>query len=193
MKKIGLTGGIGSGKTTVAKIFEALGIPVYYADTQAKRLLNQDYSVKEQIIKEFGNIYVKNLIDRKRLAEIVFTDSMKLQKLNSIVHPAVKNDFENWCLKQKNYRYIVQEAAILFESGMYKNFDKIITIYTPETIRIQRVCDRDNVERKKVLERIRNQIDDKTRKELSDFVVNNYANNMLIPQILSIHKELSDI
>ncbi|MEA3452339.1 MAG: dephospho-CoA kinase [Bacteroidota bacterium] len=188
MLKIGLTGGIGSGKTTVAKIFETLKIPVYYADTEAKKILNDNISVKKQIIKTFGNIYSENIIDKKKLAYIVFNNTKKLAELNSIVHPAVNIHFKKWCKEKENYNYTIKEAAILFESGAYKKMDKIINVYAPVDIRIKRVCLRDNVKKEDVLNRINNQFDDKKRIELSDFIVHNYNEHMIIHQVLSIHK-----
>lgn len=193
MKKVGLTGGIGSGKTTVAQIFETIGTPVYYADIEAKKILNEDDFVIEQIISEFGNIYNNKIIDRKKLAEIVFNEPQKLDKLNSIVHPAVYKHFENWCILKKDFPYIIEEAAILFESDSYKKMDKIITVFAPEDIRIERVCNRDNMSKENVVARIRNQMDDKKKIELSDFVVNNFDNNMLISQVLTIHEKLLEL
>lgn len=193
MKKVGLTGGIGSGKTTVAKIFETIGTPIYYADIEAKKILNEDDFVIEQIITEFGNIYENKIIDRKKLAQIVFNNPQKLDKLNSIVHPAVLKHFEKWCVLKKDFQYIIEEAAILFESGSYKNMDKIITVFAPQEIRIDRVCLRDNTSRENVVARIKNQMNDKKKIELSHFVVNNFGNNMLISQVLTIHKKLLEL
>jgi len=193
MLKIGLTGGIGSGKSTVALIFETINIPVYYADNEAKKILNENSFVRKQITKAFGNIYDKNSINRKKLAHIVFNNEKKLDELNSIVHPVVIEHFKNWCVEKKDFDYIIKEAAILFESGTYKHFDKIISVFAPIDIRIQRVCSRDNVKKKEVLNRINKQFDDKRKIELSDYVINNYNEHMIIPQVLSIHEKLKNL
>ena len=193
MLKIGLTGGIGSGKSTVALIFETINIPVYYADNEAKKILNENNFVRKEITAAFGNIYDKNTINRKKLAKIVFNNEKKLDKLNSIVHPAVIEHFKNWCADKKEFDYIIKEAAILFESGTYQNLDKIISVFAPVDIRIQRVCSRDNVKKKEVLNRINNQFDDKKKIELSDYVINNYNEHMIIPQVLSIHEKIKNL
>ncbi len=192
MLKIGLTGGIGSGKTTVAKIFELLGINVYYADIRAKKLLNS-FELRPKITKIFGDIYKNGLLDKKKLAEIVFNDKNKLQQLNKIVHPAVERDFELWCKNKIANHYIIKEAAILFESGSHKYLDKIIMVFAPEDVRINRVCKRDNTTREKVIARIKNQWSDEEKIKLSDFVIKNYGNNLVIPQVLAIDKALRSL
>jgi dephospho-CoA kinase len=189
MQIIGLTGGIGSGKTTVARVFELLGVDVYYADIQAKKILSSD-KIKGQIISAFGNVYKDNKLQNKKLAEIVFNDKKKLEKLNSIVHPAVEKDFEQWSKKNSGKPYLIKEAAILFESGSYKKVDKIITVFAPENIRILRVCKRDNIDKAQVIARINNQMPDNEKIAKSDFVIKNYNGYLIIPQIIEIDNAL---
>ncbi len=189
MIKVGLTGGIGSGKTTVAKIFEVLGIPVYYSDIQAKKILFKPETI-EKIRHTFGEkVFEKGKLSKKLLAKIVFNDKEKLQKLNSIIHPAVKTDFKNW-LEKQNAPYVVKEAAILFESGAYKDMDFIITVFAPVEERIKRVMKRDNISREEVIRRIENQWTDEKKIKLSDFVIKNYNSFLVIPQVLEIHNKL---
>lgn len=172
-KIIGLTGGIGSGKTTVANEFASYGIPVYITDQEAKKLMQSD-TVLNQIQAEFGDaIFENGILIRERLSEIVFNDSNSLTKLNSIVHPAVKQHFKQWLLEHKNEQFIVYESAILFESGSYKECDFIVTVVAPLEIRIKRVIDRDKTTREKVLERIKNQWNDEEKSSKSDFIIEN--------------------
>lgn len=193
MKKIGITGGIGSGKTTVCKVFELLGVPVFYADDEAKKLLGEDAEVKEAVVKAFGSILLNGpgLINKKKLAEIVFNNSEKLQELNSIVHPVVRRRFEEWSAKHSSCIYVLEEAAILFESGAYKFVDHAITIIAPEELRIERVMQRDKSTSEQVKTRIQNQMNDAEKIKRSQFVIVNDEHQLLIPQILDIHKELT--
>ena len=157
MLKVGITGGIGSGKTLVCTIFAALGVPVYHADTQAKLLMNTDHELKASIEKYFGNdIYRNGTIDRRKLAEIIFNDKKALEKINSLVHPAVARDFESWSALQTS-PYVLEEAAIIFESDIAHRFDKVILVTAPENLRIERVCARDNVTPEIVRKRMKNQ------------------------------------
>lgn len=189
MIKVGITGGIGSGKTTVCKIFELLGVPVYYSDEWAKRMLD-DESVVKNIVNYFGDsVLTADKIDRKKLASLVFNNSEKLTYLNSIIHPAVKNHFEDWYKKQ-NTTYILKEAAILFESEAYKQVDKAITVSAPELIRVKRVVKRDLSLEADVLARIKNQLTDEERIKRSDFVIINDDANLVIPQVLAIHDKI---
>lgn len=172
-KVIGLTGGIGSGKTTIANYFQEMGVPVYIADNGAKNVMQSEDIVK-QIKTIFGEIlFENNILNRAKLAEIVFNDKKKLEQLNAIVHPAVKRDFEVWLLQHKNSAYVIYEAAILFESGKYKECDVIITITAPEEVRIERVLKRDATTREQVLSRMKMQWDDEKRISRSNFVINN--------------------
>lgn len=172
-KIIGLTGGIGSGKTTVANEFAKYGIPVYITDEEAKKLM-QSEKVLNQIRKEFGNTIFKNgLLIREKLSEIVFNDANSLTLLNNIVHPAVKQHFKEWLLGYGKEPYVIYESAILFESGSYKDCDFIINVVTPIEIRIERVISRDKTTREKVLERIKNQWNDEEKSSKSDFIIEN--------------------
>lgn len=187
MLKIGLTGGIGSGKSTVAKVFELLNIPIYYADIEAKKILDNNSGVKKQIIENFGNLYVNKKINRPKLANIVFNDKQALATLNQIVHPKIEIHYTNWCNARLIYKYTIKEAAILFESDKYLEMDKIITVIAPLSVRVQRVCKRDNISSQKVTERINNQWTDEQRVYLSDFIIKNDDKNLVIPQILKIN------
>ncbi|WP_281632177.1 dephospho-CoA kinase [Flavobacterium luteolum] len=172
-KVIGLTGGIGSGKTTVANYFEEMGVPVYIADDGAKRVL-QSKNILEEVKSTFGgNIFDGEVLNRAKLAQVVFNDKEQLAKLNAIVHPAVKLDFEVWLKKHEDYDYVIYEAAILFESGRYKECDVIITVTAPEEVRIERVIKRDKTTREQVLSRMKMQWDDEKRISKSNFVINN--------------------
>ena len=172
-KIIGLTGGIGSGKTTIANEFRSLGVPVYIADDEARKLM-QSSDVIDAIKIVFGHaVFDDNQLNREKLAQIVFNDPEKLEQLNAIVHPAVKKHFSEWILNQKESPFIIYEAAILFESGGYKNCDLIITVTAPLEIRIQRVMERDKTTREQVLKRINMQWNDEKRILKSDFVIKN--------------------
>lgn len=172
-KVIGLTGGIGSGKTTIANYFNEMGVPVYIADDGAKNVMKSD-NIIDEIKASFGEtLFENNILNRAKLAEIVFNDKDKLAKLNAIVHPAVKKDFEVWLLQHQNCEYVIYEAAILFESGRYKECDLIITVTAPEEVRIERVLKRDNTTREQVLSRMKMQWDDENRISRSNFVINN--------------------
>ncbi len=190
MLKVGLTGGIGSGKTFVCSIFEKLSIPVYYADTQAKYLINNDIELIYSFKELFGNdIYQPNgIIHRKKLAEIIFNDNFALKKVNELVHPKVRKDFNRWVDNQKS-PYVIQEAAILFENNQTHFFDKIITVTAEIETRIERIIQRDMVKREQVLERINNQITDEEKIKQSDFIIFN-NNNLLLKQVLDIHYKL---
>lgn len=172
-KIIGLTGGIGSGKTTIANYFSTLGIPVYIADDEAKKLMESS-EVKDSIKEKFGeSIFDNTILNRAKLAEIVFADSGKLDQLNAIVHPAVRNHFKKWLLNHEASPFVIYEAAILFESGNYKNCDHIITVTAPLESRIQRVIDRDKTNREQVLKRINAQWNDEQRISKSNFIIDN--------------------
>lgn len=189
-KIIGLTGGIGSGKTTIANYFMAAGIPVYIADDEARKIM-QSEAIIDDIQKTFGTaIFEKGVLNRQKLAEIVFNNPDKLKLLNGIIHPAVKKHFENWISNYNQTPFIIYEAAILFESGSYKNCDKIITVTAPLETRIQRVIQRDNTTRENVLKRINMQWDDNQRNAQSDFVVENIDSKITESEVGKILKIL---
>jgi len=191
MLKIGLTGGIGSGKTTVAKVFEVLGIPVYYADDAAKQLMNNNPALKQQLIASFGaaTYFENGELNRKHLSSIVFTDKEKLALLNSFVHPATIADAQQWFSKQ-TAPYVIKEAALLFESGTAEGLDYVIGVTAPFTVRLKRVMDRDAVTAEEVKRRMANQIDEQLKMKLCDFVLHNNEQQLLLPQIVALHEEL---
>ena len=172
-KIIGLTGGIGSGKTTIAKYMHSFGIPLYIADDQARKLM-ESHEIVHAIKKKFGGvIFDKEILNRAKLAEIVFNEPEKLEELNAIIHPAVKSDFKEWLLQNKSAPFIIYEAAILFESGNYLNCDYIITVVAPIDTRIERVMKRDKTSRELILKRMEAQWTDEQRVSKSDFVIEN--------------------
>jgi dephospho-CoA kinase len=190
MLKIGLTGGIGSGKTTVARIFEVLGIPVYYADQAAKDLMNQDPELKNKIISGFGpQSYKEGKIDRPFLASRVFGDAEKLALLNSFVHPATIRDAEAW-MKRQTTPYAVKEAALIFEGGLEKYFDYVIGVSAPEYLRLERAMQRDQTSAENVLQRMQQQMDENEKISQCDFVIVNDGKQALLPQVLHIHERL---
>jgi len=191
MIKVGITGGIGSGKSTVCRMFSTLGIPVFEADVVAKQIQNNDPDIRRQLINLFGTeVYLADhTVDRKYLASIVFNNPYLLQQLNAIIHPAVREEFNNWCNQQQT-AYVLLEAAILFESGLYKQMDKSIAVITDEAERVERVMKRDNISQELVMQRIRNQWTDEQKIELADFVIHNNNNQLIIPQVLEIDKKL---
>ena len=192
MLKIGLTGGIGSGKTTVAQIFEVLGIPVYYADKEAKRLMTSNHQLKLELIKSFGaEIYENGKLKSALLASIVFTDSQKLNLLNSLVHPATLLDAKEWMEKQTT-PYSIKEAALIFEAGASEKLDFIIGVSAPEHIRIKRVMERDGISKKDVEKRLSNQLDENEKIKRCHFVVVNDEKELLTPQILKLHQYFLD-
>lgn len=189
-KIIGLTGGIGSGKTTIANHFLAAGISVYIADDEARRIM-QSKEIIAEIKKNFGTtIFENDILNREKLSKIVFNDSEKLKQLNAIIHPAVKKDFGNWILNHKNAQYIIYETAILFESGSYKDCDVIITVTAPIESRIKRVIQRDNTTREQVLKRINAQWTDSQRTAKSDFVIENLSPEITKSEVDKILKIL---
>jgi dephospho-CoA kinase len=189
-KIIGLTGGIGSGKTTIANYFESFGIPVYIADDEARKIM-QSSEIIVAIKTVFGDeVFENELLNREKLAKIVFNETGKLEKLNKIVHPAVKKHFDQWLLQHKKVPYVIYEAAILFESGGYKNCDLIITVTAPVESRIQRVVERDKTTRELVLKRINAQWTDEQRISKSDFIIENTAIETAKLEVVKILKIL---
>ncbi len=188
--KLGVTGGIGSGKTSVCRVFNVLGIPVFSADAEAREIMEHDTSIIRRINSIAGkNLYLNGSLDRMELASLIFNDNILLKKVNSLIHPVVFDHFAKWELKQTT-PYVIMEAAILFESGGNKLVDKTATIVAPIEERLERVMKRNNLSREQVFERIRNQTDDEIRIKLSDYIIHNSENDMIIPAILKIHNEL---
>ena len=194
MLKVGLTGNIGSGKSLVAEIFSICGVPVYHADQESRKFLG-DLFVKEKILSLFGENVLNTTgeIDRGALATIVFSDDKAMMTLDSILHPMVIDDFMNWCETFRKHPYIIQEAAIIFESGVAGIFDRIIHVSCPKEIAIERVIKRDGIDANSVLQRMRYQMEDAEKASRSDFVIHNDGTVMIIPQVLSINEQLSKI
>lgn len=189
MLKVGITGGIGSGKTTVSKIFNVIGIPVFYADEEAKKIIATNTAIKQQLIQEFGTeVFVKDKLNKTYLANLVFNNTYQLEKLNAITHPVVIAEGWKWAAKQTT-SYIVKEAALIFESGSAEGLDFIIGVYTPKHLRIKRVMERDKITREEVLNRMNKQIDEEMKMKLCDFVVYNNEENLLITQVLHLHNQ----
>ena len=191
MLKIGLTGGIGSGKSTVAKVFEVLGIPVYYADDAAKRLMNEDEALKQNIKKTFGQaVYKDGQLNKKYLADIAFNNPDKLQLLNALVHPATLQDSKKW-MQQQTSAYAIKEAALIFESGAQEQLDYVIGVYAPAPLRIQRTMQRNSIIREEVIARMDMQLDETIKMRLCNFVINNDEQELLIPQVIALHNKLT--
>lgn len=187
--RIGLTGGIGSGKSTVSGIFKVLGIPVFDADAAAKEVMQTNPALRQAIIDTFGEaVYTNGQLNRKQLAAIVFNDPFQLETLNALVHPYTIAAAEEWATQQ-SAPYTVKEAALFFEAGSAIGFDYMIGVYAPQHIRIKRVMDRDQVSREEVLSRMKRQIQEEIKMRLCDFVVLNDDQHLLIPQVLKLHEQ----
>jgi len=192
MHIVGITGGIGSGKSTICKVFKHLGIPVYNADDKGKSILQTNKRVKEKVVSLFGrNIFDSaGALDTRSLADIVFTDSSKLKLLNDIIHPAVREDFIKWKENYCDVPYLIKEAAILIESGSYKDCDTIIVVSAHESLRILRVIERDSLSEKQVKRRIDQQLNEDKRVQYADYIIDNNEKTLVLPQILKIHEDL---
>ncbi|MFB9845105.1 dephospho-CoA kinase [Mucilaginibacter ginsenosidivorans] len=191
MLKIGITGNIGSGKTTVSRVFEILGIPVFYADDAAKSVMVKDAILMDGIKAAFGqeSYFDNGMLNRRYIASIVFNDEGQLAKLNSLVHPAVFRAFDEWAAQVKNAPYIMKEAALLFESDSYKMCDRTIMVTAPLELRIKRVMRRDGFSREEVLSREARQFTEEKKIELADFVIKNDDTELVIPQVLALHEK----
>ncbi|MGV3545439.1 MAG: dephospho-CoA kinase [Pedobacter sp.] len=192
MLKIGITGGIGSGKTTICKVFETLGIPVFYADTVAKQIMTTDQILIDGVRATFGkeSYFEGNVLNNKHIANIVFNNEAELMKLNAMVHPAVFRAFDEWDAKlPKHLPYSVKEAALLFESGSYEMCDKNILVASPHALKLERVTKRDNVSEAQVLARMGKQFTDKQKLKLADYVIENNENRSIILQVLDLHQQ----
>lgn len=192
MLKIGITGGIGSGKTTVCRIFESLGIPVFYADTVAKQIMVTDVVLVAGVKAAFGDesYDTAGKLNNKYIAQIVFNDQQELDKLNALVHPATFRAFERWLNDvPADTPYILKEAALLFESGSYRLCDKSVLVTAPAELRIARVMERDQVSREQVESRINKQLSDEIKKGMADYFIENNETDALIPQVLKLHHQ----
>ncbi len=191
MLLVGITGGIGSGKSTVCKIFEVLSVPIYYADDRAKYLMHHDLNLVQALKDTFGtDIYKDGQLDRALLASRVFADKEELTKLNALVHPAVAQDTIAWQMAQSAAPYTLREAALLFETGTYKSLHKVIVVTAPLEVRIARVMGRDNVTEEQVRDRIANQWSEEQKVALADYIISNDGEAALIPQVLNVHNQL---
>ena len=190
MQKVALTGNIGSGKSIISEIFSRLGIPVYNADENARRILFSD-QVNSILLATFGQDVMdeNGLPDRNKIAGIVFSDAVLLKKLNSIIHPLVMNDFVEWCGSYSEAPFVILESAIIYENGLEKYFDKVILVTAPEELRICRVMERDHVDRDKVMARINNQMPESLKSERADYIINNDENELVVPQVLKIYNQ----
>jgi dephospho-CoA kinase len=191
--RLGITGGIGSGKTSVCRVFEVLGIPVFSADRVASLIMDTESVIKIELNSITGrNLYANGSLDRNGLAGIIFNDKTVLEQVNSLVHPIVFDHFIKWAVEQWS-PYVIMEAAILFESGASKFVNKVATVVAPVDQRIDRVIRRNKLSSEQVMHRMRNQMDDATRIKLSDFIIYNSENDMIIPAILKIHNDILNL
>ncbi len=195
MLKVGITGGIGSGKTTICKVFEILGIPVFYADEIAKEIMNTDKNLRLKIKKAFGDqSYLGNeQLNRKYIADLVFADKTELEKLNRLVHPAVFHAFDDWLITHQNAPYVLKEAALLYESQSYKMCNYSILVKSPLEIKIKRLVQRDHITADDIKLRMDKQFTDEQKEKLADFVLVNDEKQLLIPQVLDLHQHFLSI
>jgi dephospho-CoA kinase len=189
MLKIGITGSIGSGKSTVTRIFAELGVPAYIADIRAKELMTESAEVRKALIQSFGEetFFNSGELNRMYLATLVFQNKAQLQQLNSIVHPAVFKDFDAWCLNQKT-PYIIKEAALMLESDSYKRLDKVIAVTAPEELRIIRTMNRDGISREAIISRMNSQMSEADKLAKADYELKNDEEHLVIPQVLAFHQ-----
>lgn len=190
---VGLTGGIGSGKSTIAKIFNALGVKIYNSDIEAKKIVNTDVETISLIKQKFGeDIYENGLLDAKKLAQLVFDNKVALEELNTIVHPKVKQHFEHWVKCNASEKMLVKEAAVLIESGAYKGLDKIILVTAPEELKIKRVSARDKSSETDIRKKMATQLSDYEKTKYADYIIVNNEKDLVIHQVLNIYNELDE-
>ena len=189
MFKVGITGGIGTGKTTVCKIFELLNIPIFYADDSAKLLMITNPTLIKGIKETFGDdAYLPTgALNRRYIADLVFNNSKNIEKLNNLVHPQVFKAFDDWIIKQQS-PYVLKEAALLFESKSYKKNDLNVLVSSPIDLRISRLIKRDSTTKEKILERMSNQLAENEKQKLANYMINNNEQDFLIPQVLKLHQ-----
>ncbi len=191
MIKVGITGGIGSGKSIVCEMLTHLGISVYNADIRAKWLMNNNLTLKQALSNRWGEkLYINNQLDKQYLAEIIFNDKKALEYVNSVVHPAVNTDFDDWCKLHYTNLYVIKEAALLFESNAYKLMDVMVTVFAPENLRIERVVNRDNISIDQIMNRINNQLPESDKVKRSDYVIYNNEQQSVIEQVNKLHSIL---
>ncbi|GET28430.1 dephospho-CoA kinase [Prolixibacter sp. SD074] len=190
MKQIGITGGIGSGKSSICNAFQLLGAPVYEADAEAKKLQDENQEIKRGLIALFGpSIYFGNgKLNRKKLAGFIFSEKSSLNKVNQLVHPVVHAHYKHWLTVNSHVPYIIYEAAILFESGFYKDMDEVILVTAPEEMRIARVVNRDKLTPEEVKSRVRNQWPEDEKRKLADYIIENDNSSLVIPQVIELDK-----
>lgn len=189
---VGLTGGIGSGKTTVAAIFAALGVPVYEADSASKELIDTDRNLQQQLTELLGSDIVEDgKINRPLMAARIFNDASLLSQANALIHPAVARDFKRWYRQNLDSTYVIREAAILFESGSYRDCEKVVVVTAPEEMRIERVMKRSGISRAQVMERMQNQWPEEEKLSRADYVIYNDHTQSVIKQVLAIHENIS--
>lgn len=193
--QVGITGGIGSGKSLICRIFTTLGIPAYDSDSRAKILMTTDRILVDQIKKEFGNLsYHKDEGLNKEHLRQVFSDPLKVKKLNGLVHPRVADDYNNWVIQQSEAKYVIKEAALLIESGSANNLNHLVVVFAPKSLRIQRVLKRDPQRTSAEVEDIiLNQMDDKEKMERADFIIYNDESRLVIPQVLELHERFNSM
>lgn len=190
MLRVGITGGMGSGKSTVARFFEVLGIPVYYADDMAKKLMDEDGFLKADIINLFGpEAYAPGYLNRPFIAQRAFSNPELLERLNALVHPVVRQHAEEW-MAQQDAPYVLKEAAIMFESGTHKQLDIVIGVYAPKALRIKRIIRRDKMDNQSIAARMDRQMDEEEKMKLCDAVIQNDEIQPIIPQVLKLHRKL---
>ncbi|UCG27221.1 MAG: dephospho-CoA kinase [Bacteroidales bacterium] len=194
MYKVGLTGGIGSGKSIICRIFSLLGVAVFHSDMEARRIMDYDTAIRTKLTELFGlEIYPDGILDRQKLAALIFSDQRKLKAVNSIVHPAVFQAFEAWLQEMEGEPYIIKEAAIIFESGAHRNLDYIVAVTAPVELRLKRVTDRNGVEERNVLERMKNQMSEEELVSRSHFVIVNDGSQLVVPQVLDLHSKFLEM
>mgnify|MGYP001049090111 CR=1 FL=1 len=190
MLKVGITGGIGTGKSLVSRIFEILGVPVYYADEQAKYLMTENTSLRESILQLAGkDAYNGKSLNRSYLAQVIFNDPEILKKINSLVHPVVQQDFIEWTKKQIQASYVIEEAALLFESGVAEEFDHIIVVDAPLVLRTERIKKRDGLSEEEILNRMNKQIPQSEKVKKADWVIINDEKSLVIPKLIDLHNK----